>query len=120
MNRAEQALQIAVCEMLTYGLPRDAFYFAVRNEGKRGKAEAGVAIAMGLKPGMSDLVIFYRGRAFCIELKGTKSGMLSRKQGDVRLLLQAAKTPYAVCNNLDQIEGLLKHWHIPCRVRISA
>lgn len=113
MTRREQSLQIAVVQLLKLALPDSAFYFAVRNEGRRSKVEGRTAKLMGLRPGMPDLIILWQGKTFAIELKEGR-GVLSRTQrqchGDMRAALWC---PVAVCKSLDEVEAQLRDWGFP-------
>ena len=68
-KRAEDALQRDVARLLDYALPPDAVWFHAPNGGGRSKVEAAIFKGLGVKPGVPDLIILYRGRCLAIELK---------------------------------------------------
>jgi hypothetical protein len=78
--RAEQADQIALVELLTANLAPGWRFFHVPNGGKRTKAEAGIFKAMGVDPGVEDLVFVQRGGlVYFLELKAA-TGKRSKAQ----------------------------------------
>ena len=72
MRRPEQALQRTIVEWLHYALPDDVWFTAVNPSPAKSKAVAGVSKAMGLKPGVPDLIFCIHGRFVGIELKAGK------------------------------------------------
>lgn len=113
MRRPEEALQRSVAAFLDVALPREAVWFHPPNGGARTKAEAGVFRATGVKPGVPDVVIIYRGRPLFIELKnparrGHKNGGLSDAQVEMRERLTRAGAVYHVCYTLDEVIGFVR------------
>lgn len=114
MNRPEEALQRAVVEWLEWSRPRwkgRMTYFAVPNQkGTRSRAEAGVLKAMGVRPGVSDLVFFaHGGRAFCVELKapGRDGRRLPRTQEEWLEECSRVQVPIYVASSVDRVEEIL-------------
>ncbi|HEY8948473.1 MAG TPA: VRR-NUC domain-containing protein [Rhizomicrobium sp.] len=80
-RKEEQDLQIAVAGMLDLIRLPEWIFFHVPNGGVRSKAEAAILKAMGVKAGVHDIVIIWRGRCIVIELKAP-DGKLSKAQKD--------------------------------------
>jgi hypothetical protein len=71
-RRPEEILQRSVVDLLTKcGVP-GLVWFHVPNGGKRGLAEAARFKRMGVRPGVSDLILFHRGCLYALELKAGK------------------------------------------------
>jgi hypothetical protein len=80
--RTEQYDQIALVELLSVNLAPGWRFFHVPNGGKRSKAEAGIFKAMGVDPGVEDLVFVQRGGlVYFLELK-SPTGRRSKAQID--------------------------------------
>ena len=90
---------------------------------------------MGLKRGWPDLLLFYRGRCFGIELKREGSGRLSqtrmvrRANGSLRVLdgqeevfdrLGAAGMTIAVCTSVPEVVAQCRAWGLPVRGAVAA
>jgi hypothetical protein len=120
-QRIEDKLQIDVVNYLRLVLdPKRYKVAAVRNEGKRSEREGALAKAMGLTPGMPDLVIIGPlCAAYWIELK-SNSGKLSAWQDAMRMWMIGNGVPYAVCRSVDQVHTALVAWNIPTREAANA
>lgn len=123
---AETAFQLQLMQALRLGLPAEAFAFHVPNQGKRSRLTGLLFKAMGMKPGMTDLVIvvFQDGRAFCafLELKVGKNP-LSKDQRDFRDLCSRFGAPWAVAYDLDAalsfVSAFLAGFGLRLRVSVS-
>lgn len=120
----ETTLQINIVEALSIYAARYKFiFFSVPNEGafkafgldKINKAIFYALLTllkkMGLLPGVSDLIILHRGRAYCVEVK-TQTG----KQSEAQRLFQArcdeTGIPYSVVRSVEEAIEKLKEWRI--------
>lgn len=116
MKRPEQQLQRTVAAYLRLMLPDDVFWSAFP-AGGGGRIRGAQLKAMGLRPGVPDLMFIYCGRAYFIELKSDK-GRLSKAQDEACFAIGKAGCPnVVVCKTLGDVIGTLKHWGIPLRLR---
>ena len=118
-NQPEEALQRTVAEYLDRALPEDAVWFHCPNGGARTKAEAGVFKALGVKPGIPDILILWRGSLYCIELKPPRRS-LSESQKTMRALLVTAGARYAMARTVEAVETALAVWNVPLRASLRA
>ena len=110
-NRPEELLHRSVIEWLQWQKP-NCLWFHPYNSGYRTKAEAGIGKALGVLPGVADLVfVLPGGRVGFIELKGPKTPLnLNQKifLNDVQMLGAA----YAVARSIEEVQGTLKAWGV--------
>lgn len=117
-QRPEDGLHKAVAGYLGVALPKDAVWTTFP-AGGGGKARGGKLKAMGLRPGMPDIVIFHASRsAMFIELK-SKRGVLSDAQEDTLDALWRAGCPTAVCRSVDDVREALTGWAVPLKARLT-
>jgi hypothetical protein len=107
MKRPEETLHRQVAAFLDVVLPSDVVWFHCPNGGGRSKAEAGILKAMGVKAGVPDLYILYRGYSLFIELKPPKR-YLTQVQKDMAQRLTQAGATVCTCHSLDEVEGALR------------
>lgn len=114
----EQKLQIAVSSYLDYALP-DVLYFAVPNGGKRSLIEAALMKKMGVKAGVADLLLFWKGGMGAIELKRPdKKAYMSEAQHDFSNQWRDKGGKFACCNSLDMVEECLKSWGLSPKYKV--
>lgn len=118
-NRPEQALQIATASYLDLALPEDAVWFHPPNGGARSKAEAGIFKAMGVKAGVPDIIIIWRGRVIAIELKAP-NGRLSTAQKDMHAYLTQAGAFVYTATDVAGVEGYLRGHDIALQATTGA
>ena len=118
-NRPEEMLQRATASYLDLALPNDAVWFHPPNGGARSKAEAGIFKAMGVKAGVPDLIIIYRGRVVAIELKGEK-GRLSPAQKEMHAQLSLAGALVYTAMSVEHVEGFLRGAGVPLKASTGA
>ena len=108
MQHIEDNLQRAVCRLLDcYENAGDLMYFAVPNGGKRNKVTAKILKGIGVKAGVSDLVIVLPGRVLFVELKAPK-GRQSQTQKDFAEKVQSFKHEYHLCRTIFDVKRLVK------------
>lgn len=127
-NHPEDQLQRAVVQYLRYVCPH-VRAFHVPNGGKRSKVEAGIFKAMGVMPGVADLLIFWsvsvvhdvvktkHGKILpilqggAIELKAGKN-TVTDAQKVFREWWTALGGKYALCRSLEDVQKALSEWGI--------
>lgn len=114
MNRPEQALQRAVVQYLNLYPPPPAgpYWTAVNPVPGKTKVAAAISKALGMKPGVPDLVLCWRGRFIGIELKAAK-GRLSKAQDAAISELQLAGGAVLVVRSVEQLADELGVLQIP-------
>ncbi len=121
----EDDLHITVAQYLgverNVALPDDAVWTTIEPGGKRGKREAGRLKSKGLKPGLPDIIVLYRGQLICFELKAP-GGTLSKVQKAMhtQLTLAGAFVYPGVVTRLEQVEGFLRGAGVPLRATTGA
>lgn len=111
---AEDRLQISVAGYLDLALPSDAVWFHIANQ-RQTSARMGAKLKrMGVKPGVPDICIVWRGRAIFIELKRaadpirkTRAGRLSDEQRDMARALTLAGAVVVTCRSVDEVSDFL-------------
>lgn len=111
----EDDLQDAVCTLLKWTLPFDATFWAVPNGGKRGKLEAARMARLGVRAGVPDIHVAYRGRLYCLELKAPK-GQLSATQHQMIAKLEVCGVPTAIVREVHDVQRAMHEWGIPLSV----
>lgn len=116
MRRPEQALQIQTVAFMN-AIP-DLLFFHVPNGGGRSKVEGAILKAMGVKPGVPDLVIIRPNLppAF-IELKAG-NGKATATQLDFAKQANARGCPWVECRSLADVAEVLDVWLTPLGFRI--
>jgi hypothetical protein len=115
----ELALHRAVIDFLRWCIPappEGPWWSHPHNEGRRSKADAGLAKAMGQQAGTPDLVFCWRGHFLSIELKAP-DGRLSPAQEYAHVCIRAAGGTVAVCRSLDDVVAVFTIAEIPMRAR---
>lgn len=121
----ERSLQQDVVWLLSRMLGGDA-WFTHFPSGGGGKARGGVLKAMGLKPGVPDILILEGRAAFWIELKSQR-GTVSEAQRECHAALRRAGADVVIAKNIEDVMRALKgwgvaisgHWEIPGAVEVG-
>jgi len=118
-NQPEARLQKTVVQHLKLtGVP-GLIYFSVPNEGKRTAMMAEHLKAMGMLPGVSDLILLHKRLAYALELKAD-----GEKQTDNQKAFEAdceaAGVPYACCDNIDAAICVLRTWGLIKSMKAAA
>ena len=120
----EEILQKQVVRYLELAVappPAGPFWFHPRNEGKRSKAEAGVAKAMGQRAGVPDLMFVWGGkprRPFGLELKVGKRGATENQRQAHQEIRDAGGEVY-VCRTLEEVAAALAAEGVQARAPIQ-
>lgn len=115
-QRPEEALHIAIARYLDLALPTDATWFHPANGGRRSKAEAGKFKAMGVKAGVADCVIVWRGHVYALEIKAP-AGRLSSAQRIWGGHFVRAGGRYRSVRSIDETAGALLEWGFSLNAR---
>lgn len=107
----EATLQTIVVQHLQLRAERGAVWMHVPNGGLRSRAEAGRLKAQGTVAGAPDLLIFFEGRTYALELK-TVNGRISGAQKAMHQALEAAGVNVAVSFGLNATLVQLANWGI--------
>lgn len=120
-RQPEAELQKAVVKYIRYAAPHILFLHPA-NGGYRTKAEAGIFKAMGVLPGVADLLLFYEGKSYgskspsgyfmecaAIELKAGK-GTQTEHQKAFMHKWTALGGNYAICRSISEVEAALRDW----------
>lgn len=109
MKHEEDALQMAVMEYLEF-FP--VFAFHPKNSGWKSIQTAVRDKKLGIKAGVADIVIMWKGSNIgFIELK-TEKGKLSDSQKEFRDTCESFSFQYAVCRSVLDVANTIKGWGI--------
>lgn len=127
-GETEHDLQVRVVAFLEPALAGVAWWSGIdHGAGKMSEAEAGRRKERGVKPGISDIVVLWRGRFIGIELKAP-AGVLSKAAAGVQSPEQRVVEgewrrhggSYFVCHSLVEVDAALAGLGIPLRYRVAA
>jgi hypothetical protein len=105
----EAQIQRAVVQHLkTRGVP-GLVYFHVPNGGSRGKVEASIFKAMGVRAGVSDLILVHESKIYALELKA-EGGRASEAQMQFLSEIDRAGAYTAMPTGLDAALATLEAW----------
>lgn len=85
----------------------------------KSKAVAGVSKAMGLQPGVHDLVFCWQGRFIGVEIKDQK-GRVSDAQKAWHAALRAAGGQSYIIRDVADLAFLLRRWGVRTPARVAA
>ncbi|WP_300379588.1 VRR-NUC domain-containing protein [Henriciella sp.] len=117
MKHEEHQIQCAIVDLLEVALPADATFWAVPNGEKRGGKKINVkgklvplsAIRLkkeGVKPGVADIHILWRGCLVCLEVK-TGAGRQSKSQKEWADAITTSGGVYHIVRSVDDARGFL-------------
>lgn len=106
---SELHIHIAVVQHLKYRARKGVCFFHCPNGERREKRDAAKLKAMGVTPGIPDLMIVADGKTYGLELK-TSRGRLSTEQKSMLDRMQAAGVYIAVAYGLDQALAIISAW----------
>lgn len=128
LEQGETSFHLQAAALLRLGVPPGAgFWFHVPNQGKRSLATGQLFKAMGLLPGMTDLVLVAKvpnGSQFvgCVgflELK-VGTGKLSRDQETFRDLCLGLGIPWGVARTLAEVEAFAREFYAAFGLKFRA
>jgi hypothetical protein len=117
--RPEQALHIAAvrwCELVLMS----TIVFHPYNGGYRTRAEASIGKALGVRAGVGDLVLIWRGGLrLCVGFIEFKAPGAKVRQTDHQKAFQAdcefLAVPYAVVQSIEELDAVTREWGVPRR-----
>jgi hypothetical protein len=110
----ESDIQIQVADWLRlYESARDFIFFSCPNEGidRANPARLAKLKRMGLRPGVADIVIIRKGRAYFLELK-TEEGVQSERQSAFQADCFYVGAEYAIARSFEEAQKIVKEWKI--------
>ena len=108
----EEQIHKAVVQHLRATATPGAVWFHVANAGKHRPQYRAKLNALGLRPGVSDLICLHNGEAFALELKRSKRGVVSEYQNEFLSDWRAAGGHGVVAEGLDEALACLRAWNI--------
>ena len=106
---SEDAIQRAVFEHLAVRGAPGVFAFHPANGGYRRPVEAARLKALGVRPGVPDVIAIHHGQVFAIELK-REGGRPTDAQLQAIEDIRAAGGHAQLCHGLDQALAVLEGW----------
>jgi hypothetical protein len=106
---SEHSIQRAVCQHLRQRSASGLVWFHVPNGGRRSPVEAAIFNGLGVRAGVSDLILLRDGRAFALELK-TERGRPTAAQMQFISEFRAAGGEASIASGLDQALRTLETW----------
>ena len=113
----ERNLHKAVADYLRLALPPSVFWTTFPS-GSGGAARGGQLKAMGLRAGVPDIIMLFRGRFLAIELKA-KRGWLSEAQQACQALITGAGGTWAEARSVEDVDRIVAAFGIPLRGRVT-
>lgn len=105
----ETELQKKICQLLLLTGKPNMIYFAVPNGVRMSIRTAAHQKAIGMRAGVSDLVIDIGGRIHYLEVKA-KDGRQSPEQKAFEATATAQGSPYSVVYNFMEAQAILEQW----------
>ncbi len=126
MRRPEQALQIAVASFLRYALKPPTWWSAI-GHGGGGRLRGIFLKAMGVQPGIADLLIIHRDEVqsfpwvIWIELKADKGAQSEpQKAFEKAMTVLSPNCVYYIARSVDEVECFLRGLRIPLHAKVAA
>lgn len=118
VGESEHALQVRVAAYLEVALAGVAWWSGVdHGAGRLAPSVAGLRKARGVKPGIPDIVVLWRGRLIGIELKAG-AGRVSTEQEALAAEWRAHGATWSVARSLAEVEAALRAAGVPVRYRV--
>ena len=108
-GKAEEQIHKAIVQHLRARAVPGLLWFHVPNGGKRNHIEAAKFKAMGVRPGVSDIIAIHNGRCFALELKAD-NGRATEAQMQFISDLESAGGHGCIAEGLDQAINVLETW----------
>jgi len=108
-DNPEERIHRAVVDHLRTRAKTGVVWWHTPNGGKRGIAEARRFKALGVRPGVSDLLAFFNGELFCLELKAP-NGRPSESQFTFISDMQKQGAYACIAEGLNEAIAVLEAW----------
>jgi hypothetical protein len=108
-TQSEQSIQRTLCQHLRQRGAHGLLWWHTPNGGRRSPIEAAIFSGLGVRPGVSDLILLRDGRAFALELK-TERGRPTAAQTQFISEFRSAGGEASIANGLDQALLALEAW----------
>ena len=126
-SQPEFRLHCVVADYLRATLSPDVLWFHIPNGEHRSKITGARLKRMGVRAGVADLMIAWRGpfgqhwqaEVLWIELKAAK-GRPRLAQAQFQVDTHVVGHHYHVCHSLEEVEQVLRHYEVPSRGRLAA
>lgn len=115
----EAQLQRSVIQWMQFTLHPNVIYFAVPNGEHRNIVTAARLKGQGVMRGVADLILMYRGRALCLEMKAP-DGRQSEPQRVFEAKCAYQGIAYEICCSLDDVIEAVKKHGVPLRADIAS
>ena len=115
-RQTEWTFQKAAAEYLAIALPSDAYWTAIDHAGEMTPSAGKMRKLRGIKPGIADIVIVWRGNTLWIELKAGSA--VSDSQKAFRDDIIRNGHAWAVARSLDDIAFACSLHRIPMKGRL--
>lgn len=110
----------AIMRFLDLALPPEYRAFHVPNGGARDARTGAMLKAMGVKPGVGDVMIVGPGSwAAMLEIKPAKGGLSHAQRGWAEWALEHDFS-YALVRSVGDVQVVLHDWRIPLRAEVAA
>lgn len=111
MRRIEDQIQRAVFQHIRARGAPGVFAFHVPNGGYRKPREGAILKGLGVTPGVPDVIIIHKGRAYGLELKAP-GGRATEKQMLAMDAMDEAGAFVCIAEGLDRALAVLEAWGI--------
>jgi hypothetical protein len=108
-GRPEQQIHRAVVQHLRYRAKPGVVFIHVPNGGQRRPIEAAIFKALGVRAGVSDLLLWHEGKSFALELKA-EGGRATEAQRQFLADMERAGAFTCLAESLDRALATLEKW----------
>jgi hypothetical protein len=112
-------MQRALVQIVRLSECPNVIWHSIPNEGARSARFGAELKAMGLKPGVADMIFVIDGKAHYLELKSS-TGRLTDTQRLFAADCRAAQIPHGVAYSLDEAVDLLTAWGAIEKISVAA
>lgn len=122
MTRAEDQIQRSMVQWLETCIdppPLGPYWSAVNPLPNKSKAQAGMSKAMGMKAGVPDLIMCWKGKFIGIEVK-PPGKYLSSVQSQTHMAISYVGGLVHVVHSVDELQAFLLVLGVPIKGRIAA